>query len=94
MRSFSSIPESVDDIPMSPEAFRVYFAIARSVAEYEEFPSIERITARCFGEKYALGSTHTKLALCELTKWNLISGESDIFRVTQPSEWKTPGGVA
>lgn len=89
------IPLSLDDLPLSPEAIRVYFAIARSVAEYQEFPSIERITARCFGKKYALGKTHTNLALTELLKWNLIKGEpGNVYVITQPEEWKVPGGVA
>lgn len=88
------IPLAIDELPISPEAFRVYFAIARSVAEYETVPSVEEITARCFGKKYALGRTHTTLALTELTKWNLIQGESDNLQVTRPEEWKLPGGVA
>ena len=88
------IPLALDDLPLSPEAFRVYFAIARSMAEFEEFPSIESITARCFGKKYALGRTHTTLALTELIKWNLIKGEPGSYQITQPEEWKVPGGVA
>jgi hypothetical protein len=87
------IPLFLDDMPLSPEAFRVYFAIARSMAEFEEFPSIEGITARCFGKKYALGRTHTILALTELIKWNLVR-EGDTLQVTNPQEWKTPGGAA
>ena len=93
MKKFE-IPEAIDDMPISPEAFRVYVAIARSVAEYQEFPSIERITARCFNKKYALGKTHTNFALTELAKWNLIKGESGNYEITQPDEWKVPGGVA
>lgn len=88
------IPCLMDDLPLSPEAFRVYFAIARSVAEYQEFPSVERITARCFGKRYALGRTHTNLALTELVKWNLVKGEPGSYTLTQPEEWKVPGGVA
>ena len=88
------IPLQLDDMPISPEAFRVYFAIACHVQQYEEFPSIERITSRCFGKKYALGKTHTNLALIELVKWNLINGEPGNYRVTQPDEWNVPpGGV-
>ena len=93
MKKFE-IPEAIDDMPISPEAFRVYVAITRSVAEYQEFPSVERITARCFGKKYALGKTHTNLALTELIKWNLIKGESGNYQITQPDEWKVPGGAA
>lgn len=88
------IPCSMDDLPLSPEAFRVYFNVACHVAEYQEFPSIERITARCFGKKYALGKTHTNLALTELVKWNLVKGEPGSYQITQPEEWKVPGGVA
>ena len=88
------IPLFLDDMPLSPEAFRVYFSVACHIAEYGEFPSVERITARCFGKKYALGRTHTTLALTELTKWNLIKGEPGSYQITQPEEWKIPGGVA
>lgn len=88
------IPLALDDLPLSPEAFRVYFAIARSVTEYQEFPTIKRITARCFGKKYALGRTHTTLALTELIKWNLVKGEPGSYQITQPEEWKVPGGAA
>lgn len=88
------IPLQLDDMPLSPEAMRVYFAIACHVQQYEEFPSIDRITARCFNKKYALGSTHTNFALIELVKWNLIKGESGNYEITQPEEWKIPGGVA
>lgn len=88
------IPCLMDDLPLSPEAVRVYVAIARSVAEYQEFPTIERITARCFGKRYALGRTHTTLALTELLKWNLVKGEPGSYQITQPEEWKVPGGAA
>jgi len=88
------IPLFLDDIPLSPEAFRVYFSVACHIAEYGEFPSVERITARCFGKKYALGRTHTTLALTELVKWNLVKGEPGSYTLTQPEEWKVPGGVA
>lgn len=88
------IPPQIDDLPISPEAVRVYVAIARSIAEHQEFPSIERITARCFGKKYALGKTHTNLALCELIKFNVIQGEADNFQVTEPEQWKFPGEAA
>ena len=88
------IPYLMDDLPLSPEAFRVYFAIASHLAQHQEFPSVERITARCFGKKYALGKTHTTLALTELVKWNLIKSEPDNFQITEPEEWKVPGGVA
>lgn len=87
------IPLFLDDIPLSPEAFRVYFSVACHIAEYGEFPSVERITARCFGKKYALGRTHTDMALRELIKWNLVR-EGDTLQVTNPQEWKTPGGAA
>ena len=87
------IPCLMDDLPLSPEAVRVYFAIARSVAEYQEFPSVERITARCFGKRYALGKTHTNLALTELVKWNLVKGEPGSYAITQPEEWKVSGGA-
>lgn len=85
------IPLSLDDLPLSPEAVRVYVAIVRSIAEYQEFPTIERITSRCFGKRYALGKTHTNLALTELVKWNLVKGEPGNYQVTQPEEWKVPG---
>ena len=88
------IPLAIDELPISPEAFRVYFHIARSVAEYETVPTIEQITAQCFGKKYALGRTHTTLALTELIKWNLVKGEPGSYQITQPEEWKVPGGVA
>lgn len=88
-----TIPLQIDDMPLSPEAFRVYFAIVRSLSEHQEFPPIERITSRCFGRKYALGSTHTNLALTELTTWNLIKGTPGNFEITQPSDWKNPGGA-
>ncbi len=87
------IPLFLDDMPLSPEAFRVYFSVACHIAEYGEFPSVERITARCFGKKYALGRTHTDMALRELIKWNLVR-EGDTLQVTNPQEWKTPGGAA
>lgn len=85
------IPIQLDDCPISPEAFRVYFAIARSVAELQEFPSVRSITSRCFGKKYALGQTHTRLALVELIKWNLVCVENENYRLTSPEEWKIPG---
>jgi len=88
------IPLFLDDIPLSPEAFRVYFSVACHIAEYGEFPSVERITARCCGKKYALGRTHTTLALTELVKWNLVKGEPGSYTLIQPEEWKVPGGVA
>ncbi len=86
------IPVQLDDYRISPEAFRVYFAIARSVAEYQEFPSVQSITSRCFGKGYALGKTHARLALVELIKWNLVCVENENYRLTNPSEWKIPGG--
>lgn len=88
------IPPQIDDLPISPEAVRVYVAIARSIAEHQEFPSVQQITSKCFNKKYALGRTHTTIALTELIKWNLIQGEADNLQVTHPEEWKVPGGVA
>lgn len=89
-----SISPELDDLPLSPEAFRVYFSILCGIERDGQFPSISQITARCFGKKYALGKTHTNLAMCELLKWNLIQGESGNYQVTRPDEWKTPGGAA
>lgn len=87
------IPPQIDDLPISPEAVRVYVAIARTIAEHQEFPSVQQITSRCFGKRYALGRTHTDMALRELIKWNLVR-EGDTLQVTNPQEWKTPGGAA
>jgi hypothetical protein len=78
MKDFISIPESVDDIPMSPEAFRVYFSVVRHVVEHESFPTVQQITEKCFGKQYALGKTHTRLALRELTKFGLVSGDFEL----------------
>ncbi|MEY3067529.1 MAG: Planktothrix phage PaV-LD [Cyanobacteriota bacterium] len=88
------IPIQIDDMPISPEAFRVYVAIARSVAEYQEFPSIDRIAARCFNKKYAAGKTHARLALRELIRLGLIqSDESGSYRVSRPGEWEMEGAA-
>lgn len=88
--SFISIPESVDDLPLSLEAFRVYFAIACHIANHETFPTIEQITAKCFGKQYALGKTHTRLALRELTKFGLVSGDFELenYTLVHPSKWE------
>lgn len=83
------IPLAIDDMPISPEAFRVYVAIARSVAEHQEFPSVRAITARCFGKKYALGSTHTDIALKELIKLKLINCEGEIYSLSD--DWMLEG---
>lgn len=88
-----TLPPELDDLPISPEAFRVYFAIATHIKKHEEFPSVQQITAKCFNKKYALGRTHTDMALRELIKWNLVQ-EGDTLQITNPQEWKTPGGAA
>ena len=88
------IPPQIDDLPISPEAVRVYVAIARNIAEHQQFPSVQQITSRCFGKKYALGRTHTTLALTELVKWNLVKGEPGSYQITQPEEWVFPMGGA
>ena len=88
--NFISIPEALDDVPLSPEAFQVYFAIACHIANHETFPTIEQITAKCFGKQYALGKTHTRLALRELTKFGLVSGDFELenYTLVHPSKWE------
>lgn len=95
MKSFISIPESIDDIPMSPEAFRVYFAVVRHIVEHETFPTVEQITRKCFDGRYALGKTHTRLALRELTKFGLVSGdiETEIYTLVHPDKWEVRGAA-
>lgn len=90
MRSFISIPESIDDIPMSPEAFRVYFSIVRHVVENETFPSVEQITGKCFDGRYALAKTHTRRALAELIKFGLVGGdiETENYSLIHPDKWE------
>lgn len=90
MRSFISIPESVDDIPMSPEAFRVYFSVVRHIVEYETFPSIDQITGKCFGKQYALAKTHTRRATTELIKFGLVGGdtETENYSLIHPDKWE------
>lgn len=89
-----SISPELDDLPLSPEAFRVYFSILCGIERDGQFPSVQQITSRCFNKRYALGRTHTEMALRELIKWNLVKGESGNYQVTQPEEWKVPGGAA
>ena len=88
--SFISIPEIIDDLPLSPEVFRVYFAIACHIANHETFPTIEQITAKCFGKQYALGKTHTRLALRELIKLGMVSGDIELenYTLVHPSKWE------
>jgi len=90
MRSFISIPESVDDLPLSPEAFRVYFSVVRHVVENETFPTVEQITGKCFGRQYALRETHTRRALSELIKFGLVSCDIDTenYSLIHPDKWE------
>ena len=88
--NFISIPEALDDVPLSPEAFRVYFAIACHIANHETFPTVDQITSRCFGKRYALGKTHTRLALRELIKLGMVSGDIELenYTLVHPSKWE------
>ncbi|ADZ31511.1 hypothetical protein PaVLD_ORF004R [Planktothrix phage PaV-LD] len=85
-----SIPESVDDIGMSPEAFRVYFSLLRHVIEHEAFPTIDQITAKCFRNRRASGKTQARLALRELIKLGMVSGDIDTenYVLVHPDKWE------
>ena len=88
--SFISIPEIVDDLPLSPEVFRVYFAIACHIANHETFPTIDQITAKCFSGRRASGKTQARLALRELIKFGMVSGDFELenYTLVHPSKWE------
>jgi hypothetical protein len=85
-----SISEELDDIGMSAEAFRVYFNIICHVIQQDAFPTVDQITAKCFSRQRASGKTQTRLALRELIKLGLISGdiETENYTLVHPSKWE------
>ena len=95
MKSFISIPEVVDDLSISPEAFRVYFCVVRHIVDNETFPTVKQITQKCFDGRYALKETHTRLALRELTKFGLVSGdiETEDYALIHPDKWEVRGAA-
>jgi hypothetical protein len=88
--SFISIPESVDDLPLSPDAFRVYFSIICHVSCHETFPTVDQITSKCFSRRRASGKTQARLALRELIKLGMVSGdiETENYTLVHPSKWE------
>ena len=84
------IPEELDDIGMSAEAFRVYFAIVCHIANHETFPTVDQITSKCFPRRRASGKTFTRLALRELIKLGMVSGdiETENYALVHPSKWE------
>lgn len=87
MTSLVAIRPEIDDMGISPEAFRVYFSIVCHIDRWEQFPSIQEITARCFNKRYALGRTHTDMALKELVTRGLVKRDGEDYSLTQPDEW-------
>jgi hypothetical protein len=85
-----SISEELDDIGMSAEAFRVYFNIICYVSCHETFPTIDQITAKCFSRRRASGKTFTRLALRELIKLGMVSGdiETENYSLIHPDKWE------
>jgi hypothetical protein len=90
MRNCIECLEIIDDLPLSPEAFRVYFSVVRHVVENETFPTVQQITEKCFGRKYASGKTHTRRALSELIKFGLVSCDIDTenYSLIHPDKWE------
>lgn len=88
--SFISIPEALDDVPLSPEAFRVYFNIVCHVSCRSYVPTIDQITAKCFSRRRAVGKTQTRLALRELIKLGMVSGDFELenYTLVHPSKWE------
>lgn len=85
-----SISKELDDIGMSAEAFRVYFNIVCHVLEEGKFPTIDQITAKCFRNRRASGKTQARLALRELIKLGMVSGDIDTenYVLVHPDKWE------
>lgn len=99
MKQFS-IDSQIDDLPISPEAFRVYFFLSRYTQQNNRWPSDALIGFKCFPD-LIYGAAMRKLneAIRELENWNLIyinyqDPSTESWRVvTDSSEWKRPGGA-
>jgi hypothetical protein len=93
---------SINDIPLSPEAFRVYFHLFCLIERDQQTqPSYREIGLHCF-PSIEEDSARSKAirATKELIDWNLIRVEkvktnqgfqSNHYELTNNSEWQIPG---
>jgi len=99
------IHSSLDDLPLSMEAFRVYCHLARRVNDHNEaWPSYRTLGECCFRGSYP-ASTSDSLrrkaisAVGELIQWNLVAVENrpandgsqttNLYSLTDELEWNT-----
>ena len=84
---FIALPPELEDYRLTPEAYRVYFALKRN----QDRPPKD-LAARCF-PRLTLPTALEILAFAieELVEGNLIKKDSDRWQFTQPSEWATGG---
>ena len=92
---------SINDIPLSPEAFRVYFHLFCLIErEQKTQPSYREIGLHCFPSMEEDSARNKAIrATKELIDWNLIKVEkiktdrgfhSNNYELTNNSEWQMP----
>lgn len=90
-----SIPYKIDDLPLSVNAFRLYFHLCKYVQlNTGVFPSYEFIADDCFrkaypNEKAAVLTEWAIAAVEELVSWNIVARETHLnaYILTDESEW-------
>ena len=98
------ISTALDDLPISSEAFRVYFHLLRRVGKNDKaWPSYRSIGCHCFPSmKEESARSKAIRSVKELVEWNLIRVEnvqtnqgfhSNHYYITNDSEWKDPSDV-
>jgi hypothetical protein len=82
---FIALPSELEDFGLTPEAYRVYFALKRN----QDRPP-EDLARRCFLRvPLPIGLKMLAFAIEELVEGNLITKNGDRWQFTQPSEWAT-----
>jgi hypothetical protein len=84
------VPSEIDELGLSAAQFRVYGHLARRAGKNDAYPGIPSIARIC-----KLHEDTVRASLILLRQWNLISvttrpGMTNLYRLTRPSEWKTP----
>lgn len=97
------ISPALDDLPLSPKAFRVYFYLVCHAAKSQAWPSYKAIGIHCFPFlSPSVAQVKAIEAVKELAEWKLICAEetrsstgfpSNNYYLTDESEWKRPEGI-
>jgi hypothetical protein len=98
------IHSELDDLPLSPNAFRLYCHLARRAGPGIAWPSYQTMGDKCFStesDNAGTRRTWTIKAMKELVAFGLVKKElrqdevkgnkSNVYYLTPRSEWKAPG---